>query len=323
MKLLLSFSSILLFFLLPTMAQSPMKMSYQAVIRDGSNQLIVNQPVGIRLSILHGSASGPVVYSEIQTPMTNFNGLLSLEFGGGSGFDTIQWGSGSYYLQTEIDPLGGSAYSITGVSQLLSVPYALYAEKGGTQGPEGPIGAQGPQGLLGQPGTSSCGTINSGDGRIVMYNATNAWGYGFNETSGSNFYSITLSGTLLGALASDSNIVVFTTTHAYGFGKNNTSGSAWYTRVMSAPPEGYVVTSGRIVLYNANEAYGFGRNNTSGSGWYLRTLSGLPVGSFAAGNRIVIYNDTDAYGFGYNITSGSDWKILPLSSPPDTITGTR
>ena len=112
-------------------AQSPNKMSYQAVIRDASDNLVVNQTVGMQISILQGSTSGTVVYLETQTPMTNDNGLESIEFGGGVGFDTINWANDSYFIKTETDLTGGSTYTITGTSQLLSVPYALYAENSG------------------------------------------------------------------------------------------------------------------------------------------------------------------------------------------------
>lgn len=322
MKIFTTFLS-LLFIWNVHLAQTPDRMSYQAIIRDQNHQLVTNQIIGMRINILHGSATGTVVYEEVQTPVTNANGLVSIEVGGGIGFDTINWANGPYYIQTETDLTGGNNYTISGTQQFLSVPYALYAETGGTPGPAGPQGVQGPQGLQGQPGTSNCGTINSGDGRIVLYNATNAWGYGYNDTYGSFFYSISLSGTLLGALASDSSIVIYTSTHAYGFGKNNTSGSGWYTKAITAPPVGYMVTNGRIVLYNDTEAYGFGRNNTSGSGWYTRVLSAPVLGSFASGNRILLYNATEAYGFGYNMTSGSDWKLQVLPAPPIDVTGTR
>lgn len=109
------------------LSQAPQQMSYQAVIRNSSNQLVTSSPVGIRLSIIHGSATGTTVYSETQNPNTNENGLISVQFGGGSGFDTINWGAGPYFLKTEIDPSGGTIYSILGTTQLLSVPYALYA----------------------------------------------------------------------------------------------------------------------------------------------------------------------------------------------------
>jgi hypothetical protein len=112
-------------------AQSPEKMSYQAVIRNSSDALITNTQVGMQISILKGSASGTVVYAETQAPTTNSNGLVSIEIGGGTGFDTINWASGPYFIKTETDPdgsTGGIIYTITGTSQLLSVPYALHAK---------------------------------------------------------------------------------------------------------------------------------------------------------------------------------------------------
>ena len=76
-------------------AQSPNKMSYQAVIRNASNALVANQAVGMRISILQGTASGTAVYVETQTPTTNANGLASIEIGGGSvntgTFAAINW----------------------------------------------------------------------------------------------------------------------------------------------------------------------------------------------------------------------------------------
>jgi uncharacterized protein (TIGR02145 family) len=109
-------------------AQSPQKLSYQAVIRDAGNALVTSHIVGMRISILQGSVSGTVVYTETQTPTTNSNGLVSIEIGGGTGFDVINWSGSSYYIKTETDPAGGTNYSITGTSQLLSVPYALHAK---------------------------------------------------------------------------------------------------------------------------------------------------------------------------------------------------
>ncbi|HEX7411109.1 MAG TPA: hypothetical protein VF298_03115, partial [Bacteroidales bacterium] len=109
-------------------AQSPEKMSYQAVIRNSSNALVTSTAVGMQISILQGSASGTVVYTETQTPTTNANGLVSIEIGGGVGFDAIDWANGPYFIKTEVDPAGETNYSITGTSQLLSVPYALHSK---------------------------------------------------------------------------------------------------------------------------------------------------------------------------------------------------
>lgn len=113
-------------------AQSPNKMSYQAIIRNSSNALVTSSTVGMRISILQTTPSGTAVYVETQTPTTNANGLVSIEIGGGTvvsgNFANINWANGPYFVKTETDPLGGSAYSITGSSQLLSVPYALHAK---------------------------------------------------------------------------------------------------------------------------------------------------------------------------------------------------
>jgi hypothetical protein len=115
-----------------TYAQAPEKMSYQAVVRDGSNALVTSSSIGMQISILQGSSSGTAVYVETQTPTTNSNGLVSIEIGGGtivSGtFTSIDWANGPYFVKTETDPTGGSTYSITGTSQLLSVPYTLYSK---------------------------------------------------------------------------------------------------------------------------------------------------------------------------------------------------
>jgi hypothetical protein len=115
-------------------AQAPQKMSYQAVIRNSSYALVTNTQVGMRISILQGSATGIEVYKEIfnPNPSTNANGLVSVEIGAGIAltgtFATIDWSDGSYFIKTETDPAGGTNYTITGTSQLLSTPYALYAK---------------------------------------------------------------------------------------------------------------------------------------------------------------------------------------------------
>jgi len=139
-------------------AQAPEKMSYQAVIRDNLNALVMNSAVGMRISILQTTPSGTAVYVETQNPTSNANGLVSVEIGGGivvsGNFATIDWANGPFFIKTETDPTGGISYSIIGTSQLLSVPYALYAKTSGSSipGPQGPAGNDGAQGIQGPAG---------------------------------------------------------------------------------------------------------------------------------------------------------------------------
>jgi hypothetical protein len=111
----------------------PQKMTYQFVARNAQNQLIQNNAVGLRISILQGAPNGNSVYVETHTPQTNGNGTATIEVGAGtvvSGvFANIDWSTGVYYIQTEMDPQGQQGYSVTAVSQLLTVPYAFYSAR--------------------------------------------------------------------------------------------------------------------------------------------------------------------------------------------------
>lgn len=122
------FFSTLLFAISPSV---PQKLSYQAVIRNSADKLVTNQPVGIKISIIYNTPTGAVVYAETQNPTTNANGLISIAIGTGTPvtgiFSAIEWTTGPHFLKTEIDPTGGTAYSITATSELLSVPYSITA----------------------------------------------------------------------------------------------------------------------------------------------------------------------------------------------------
>ena len=155
MKKLLSFF-ILIFMGMLLFAQAPQRFTYQAVVRNESNTLVRGN-VGVRISILQGGSSGTMVYQETHTTVTNVNGLMTLEIGGGTvvngDFASIDWANGPFFLKTEIDPTGGTYYTIEGTQQLLSVPYALYAATSGNgEGPQGPAGPQGEQGPAGPQG---------------------------------------------------------------------------------------------------------------------------------------------------------------------------
>ena len=130
---IINFAFLILFLALGNIqAQSPESMNYQAVIRDVSGNIIASQAVGVRITLLQGNASGTNVYRETFSPTTTAYGLISLKIGTGtvvSGtFATIDWGANSHYVETAVDIAGGTNYTVISTTQLMSVPYALYAK---------------------------------------------------------------------------------------------------------------------------------------------------------------------------------------------------
>lgn len=132
MKLSLIFVLLLLTVTFGVFGQAPEKMSYQAIIRAQDNSLVSNSNIGLKVILRQGSVSGAIVYQETQTATTNSNGLVSLQIGTGTvatgSFSAIAWENGPYYIETQVDVTGKTNYNIIGVSQLLSVPYALHAK---------------------------------------------------------------------------------------------------------------------------------------------------------------------------------------------------
>ena len=149
-----------------TFAQAPQGFNYQATVRNSSGQLLLNQIVLVKFNILQNSAIGTIVYSETQTANTDDLGQINLVVGQGTAptgtFSTINWGSGSYYLGIELNT--GSGYVAMGTTQLLSVPYALYAKSSGINATVGTISS------ISNP---SGATITSGELNLSPADATN------------------------------------------------------------------------------------------------------------------------------------------------------
>jgi Collagen triple helix repeat (20 copies) len=188
------------------LAQVPNKFNYQAVARNSSGQALANTTVTVRITLLDGGANGNNVYSETRSLTTNQLGLFTIAIGSSGAtvssgnFAAINWATGNKFIKVEIDQLGGNNFITLGNTELLSVPYSLYAVNGtpgpagpqgqtglqgaagpqgatgpaGPQGATGPIGPQGltgPQGPQGTPGTGSVNTIQ-GDAVIAVANPT-------------------------------------------------------------------------------------------------------------------------------------------------------
>ena len=145
-------------------AQVPQGFPYQAVVRNGNGQIVQNRPVSMQFSIHDSTPLGTVVYVQRDTVIPNQFGLINVVIGGGTvmvgNFQGINWGAGFKYLEVELDVAGGTNYVDMGTTQLMSVPYALYAGAAannlpgptGSQGATGSTGATGPQGVAGTTG---------------------------------------------------------------------------------------------------------------------------------------------------------------------------
>lgn len=169
-------------------AQVPQAVNYQGIARNGSGTALANQALGIQLTIHQGSPTGTIVYKENHFPTTNAFGLYTTQLGMGSAvtgtFSTISWANGPYYLETGMDITGGTNFTAAGTSQLISVPYALYAETAGNGG-GGPTGPTGPTGANGSAGATGPTGANGAAGATGPTGATGASG-----TTGQNIYEV-------------------------------------------------------------------------------------------------------------------------------------
>lgn len=235
MKKILFTLNLIFIFTLTAMAQAPQAFKYQAVARDNSGNALTNQSVSFRISLLQGSSSGTVVYSESHTLTTNDYGLANLNVGAGtviSGtFSSISWGSNNYFIKVEMDPSGGNSFTLMGTTQLLSVPYALYAETTGTSG-----------------GVTITSTVDNGDGTFT-----------FNYSDGTDFTTSDLTGATGAAGTTGQNIY-----EVYGTGQLVVSSSTTtftlipgLTQTINIPANSkvYVHTDGGIQCTATGNAY--------------------------------------------------------------------
>lgn len=138
MKKILFFSLLVILCTQGTLAQVPFQMNYQGVARDQAGVAMANQVLRIRITIRSGSALGPAEYSETRGVVTNKHGLFNFAIGSpGALYSTgllsaVNWAAGNKYMQVEMDAAGNNDFTDLGATQLLSVPYALYALTSGS-----------------------------------------------------------------------------------------------------------------------------------------------------------------------------------------------
>jgi len=187
MKKLLLIALLSMGFTLAVKAQAPQQFNYQGAARNTNGTALANKNITLRISILDGSSTGTVQYSEVRNVTTNALGLYALAIGatGASSVNGtiagVTWASGLKFVKVEIDPDNGTNFSLAGTAQLLSVPYALYAANGptgakGDPGVAGPAGAQGIAGVAGPQGPAGAAGATGAQGPIGLTGAAGAQG---------------------------------------------------------------------------------------------------------------------------------------------------
>lgn len=201
---------------LPGLAQSPQLINYQAIARNQQGNVFANTTLTLRFSIQNSTGS-IVAYQETHQVSTNQFGLFTAKIGGGNpstgSFSTIDWSQGNLHLKADIDVQNNGQFVTIGSEQLLSVPYALFAQQAanagsGTPGPQGPVGPQGPAGQNGNTiyngstnpdaslGTNGDFYINTTTNTLFGPKTASGWGAGVSlvgpaGTGGGNGWSLT------------------------------------------------------------------------------------------------------------------------------------
>jgi hypothetical protein len=169
-------SSLFLLIGISAFAQLPNKFNYQGIVRNSSGVAVSNQAVQIKISILDATATGSLLYQERHSVTTNQFGLYNVAIGGGTilsgSFNSINWGFQDKYIKTELSTNNGITFSTLGTSQLLAVPYAMYAGTANNPGPQGPAGPQGPQGATGPAGPQGPQGISGSNGNTILSGTT-------------------------------------------------------------------------------------------------------------------------------------------------------
>ncbi len=291
-------------------AQVPQGISYQAIALDGTGNPIVSLPIGIRISIVDSSASGTVLYTETHTPTTNAQGLYDLVIGQGTptlgAFSAIKWETNSKFLQLEMDAAGGTNYVLVGSTQLLSVPYALYAGKVDSEN------------VIGGPDISP---ISGYTYSSSFMTSTNAYVYSPSFYSQNSSSTFTWHNTAISGIPfMKSNNSFLTSTNTYIFGPSDTSNGnlyTWHSYPISGQPHKVMTNFGATLVTTSTNAYAYRVSTSNTYDWVPTNISGTIIDIAIDQQYFGILTTTNAYVYGPNATgTANTWISIPITGNP-------
>jgi hypothetical protein len=324
-KTIFTFLSVLILFVFANqaLAQVPQGFNYQAVARNSAGVLLQNQSLGIIISLHQGSDTGPVVYSEKHGVTTNQFGLFTVSVGQPDSliqgnFSTINWNSGDYWMEVKLKVGTSGSYTSMGTTQLLTVPYAMYAANSGTAGPigptgpqgiAGPTGATGLQGIQGVPGTTGATGLQGIQGIQGIPGPTGAIGaqgiQGIPGTTGpagsTGIQGPTGTQGLIGPTGPAG-------TYTAGPGIQISSNVISANLSLGVSPTGDILT-----LTPGNSVYVPGISNANNASPVITTYQATNISSTQAyGSGNIVY-----YGVTPITETGICWDVIPI--PPSTL----
>ena len=309
------FTFLVCFFIVASYAQAPKFISYQGVARNSTGAILPSQNIGIKLDLHQGSSGGTVTFSETHNVTTNNFGLFTLSIGSSNttGFASINWANGPYFLEVSIDPAGGTSYTSIGTQQFMSVPYALYAETSGNASSNPTITINAPNSVTSAGGSY---TIN------IPASATYTAGNGIDITSG----VITSTANITGAGSTTvtgtyPNLTISTPTVQSYSGGNGISISSAGVIDNTQPAVTPTITSGNNITVNPTSP---SNSYTISAPTYSLSQSGnninLLQNGVSVGTATITSGTVYTAGNGIDITGGVISNTMTSSTP--TIVGT-
>ena len=275
----------LLFISLISFAQVPQGISYQAIALNTSGNPVVSSNVRLRLSVLDASSSGTVLYSETHLKTTNAQGLFNLVIGQGtvvSGvFNTINWALNTKFLKVEMDATGGTTYVLVGTTQLLSVPYALFADKVGSVAGNTSINDD----IIDNKTSNFC--FASTNGNVFAFNSSNGIWTG-------QAGSVSANG---GLISSNKNFAFASTSgNVYAF---NSSTNNWIVQAGSVSSNGGLISSNGNFAFASTSGNVFAFNKNTGT-WVAQAGSVSANGGLSGSGGNFVFASTSGNVYAFN-----------------------